>query len=246
MKSSIFILLTEEESDLCVADAFDECLGSRMRLQFQGVPAHGDITVSRINVSGVSWPQAKNLAGTIKTIIKEESDRTHEFEMRDIIAVAQLTDLDGAYIPDAAVILGEKLRYLPDHIETPRPDDIKRRNQEKRRRMDMLRAWQSIRLTRGAEVPYRLFYDSRNLEHALHGEAGDLTPPQKRDLSENLSEHAIADPGWFHELVTSPPVLHGHTEYHASWDWAAQGLNSLSRGSNIGLLPQEFGLEWKD
>lgn len=241
MRSSVFILLTEGESDMCISDAFDECLAP----QFQGVSCHGDITVARINVGGVKWPQAKNLAGTIKTIIRREADQTHEFAMKDIIAVAQLTDLDGAYIPDDRVMPGPKLRYLSDHIETDNPQSIIERNQEKRRRMDMLCVWRSIKLIGGKEVPYRLFYSSRNLEHAMHGEAGGLATGRKRDLALDLSSHAIRNPQWFKEYVTSAPILHGFNDYTASWEWARQGTNSLSRSSNIGLLPQEFGMEWQ-
>lgn len=242
MSNRVFILLTEGESDECIADAFNECLSP----QFTSVPAHGDITVAHINMRRGAWrsSSAESVAGKIRKIIQDESARTHEFEMGDIIAVAQLTDLDGSYVPDSHVVKGPGLRYQTDRIETDRPAAIIRRNNEKRRCMDMLCTWTTIKLAGGRQVPYRLFYNSRNLEHAMHGDAGNLTSEHKHDLSLHLTEHAFSDPAWFRTLVTSEPVLHGLHDYAMSWQWARKGTNSLARGSNIGLLPQEFGLEW--
>lgn len=241
MSNRVFILLTEGESDECIADAFDECLSPH----FQGVPEHGDITVEKVRIGAdVRYMSARAILGRIRTLIRDETARMHEFAVRDIIAVAQITDLDGAYIPDSHVTEGDGLAYLADGIETDHPEYIIERNRHKRSNMDALCRQTSIKLTGGRQVPYRLFYNSRNLEHAMHGETGDLTPGHKRDLSLRLTEQALNDPAWFKDLVTSEPVLHGLHDYTASWQWARQGTNSLARGSNIGLLPQEFGLEW--
>lgn len=241
MSNRVFILLTEGESDECIADAFDECLSPR----FQGVPEHGDITVEKVSMGAdVRYMSARAILGRIKTLIRDETARMHEFAMRDIIAVAQLTDLDGAYIPDSHVTEGDGLAYLADGIETDDPESIIERNRHKRSNMDALCRQTSIKLMGGRQVPYRLFYNSRNLEHAMHGEPGNLAPGRKRDLSLRLTEQAFDRPAWFKDLVTSEPVLHGLHDYKASWQWAQQGTNSLVRGSNIGLLPQEFGLEW--
>lgn len=241
MSNRVFILLTEGESDECIADAFDECLSPH----FQGVPAHGDITVEKVRMGAdMRYMSARAILGRIKTIIRDDIARTHEFATHDIIAVAQLTDLDGAYIPDSHVTEGDGLTYLADGIETDDPESIIERNWHKRSNMDALCRQTSIKLTGGRQVPYRLFYNSRNLEHAMHGEPGDLTPGRKRDLSLRLTEQALDNPAWFKDLVISEPVLHGLHDYAASWQWARQGTNSLARGSNIGLLPQEFGLEW--
>lgn len=241
MSNRVFILLTEGESDECIADAFDECLSPH----FQGVPGHGDITVEKVSMgTDVRYMSTKAILGRIKTIIRDETTRMHEFTTRDIIAVAQITDLDGAYIPDSHVTEGDGLAYLPDGIETDHPESIIKRNRHKRSNMDGLCRQTSIKLASGRQVPYRLFYNSRNLEHAMHGETGDLTPGRKRDLSLRLTERALDKPAWFKDLVTSEPVLHGLHDYAESWQWARQGTNSLARGSNIGLLPREFGLEW--
>lgn len=241
MNARVFLLVTEGESDECVADALNECVGAR----FTGIAAHGDVTVMSVGTHGMAWASAKDTMGTIRGIIRGEAQRTHEFALRDVVGVAQLTDLDGAYIPDRLVKEGDmRLRYSDACIETCDVQGIIARNRRKRHVMDLMSGWRSIRLTGGREVPYRLFYCSRNLEHALHGLPGDVGVDDKRILSTRVSAHAMRDPAWFHDLVGSPDVSHGVSGFADSWEWARTGVNSLARGSNIVLLPGEFGLKW--
>lgn len=240
-KQKVILVITEGITDFCIPEAFDEHFSTR---QFNGVAANGDVTVSRIDATSLRWATRGDLAKALRKIIADDIAQRHLYAIRNIIGVAQLTDLDGAYIPDERVVNGEEFLYLNDRIITPGVDGIINRNRLKRRRIDALRNIQELHLTRAISVPYRLFYSSRNLEHAMHGEVDNLSVPQKRNLSLLFSEKAQSDPEWFKSLVTSDDVLHGQTDYAESWEWATKGLNSLARGSNIGLLPEQFGLSW--
>lgn len=248
MPNKVVPFIVEGQSDECVVDAFDEIL-SDVRVHFQGISADGDIALYKIHPENFHALPGKGIQGKIKGLIKREISKSHEFKERDILAVALLMDLDGALIPDDRVAEGRVLEYMADEIRTSDVPGIRLRNSEKKTRIGELIAEREI-LFSSRKVPFRAFFMSRNLEHALWNISDNLTGEQgkeeKRQLSLEFIEHCEEDPAFFKQLLLSSDLLHGADDYKASWDWAFRGVNSLKRGSNVGLLPDEFGISWPD
>ena len=78
---------------------------------------------------------------------------------------------------------------------------------------------------------------SRNLEHALHGEAGYLSDRQKDFLARAFDRRFRDDVEGFVEFMTNEVAVPG--DYNKSWSYIAEDTNSLKRGSNLHLLFQE-------
>lgn len=249
MPNKVVPFIVEGPSDECVVDAFDEVL-SEARVHFQGINSGGDITLYKIHPENFRSIPGKRIQGKIKNLIKREIDKSHEFKERDIFAVALLMDLDGALIPEDRVMEGLTLEYTMDGINTPDVSGIRMRNVEKKARIGELIGEREISLTSRRKVPFRAFFMSRNLEHALWNIPDNLTgnagKEQKRQLSLEFIERCEDDPAFFKQLMLSSDLLHDADGYKASWDWIFSGVNSLRRGSNVGLLPEEFGISWPD
>ena len=248
MPNKVVPFIVEGQSDECVVDAFDEIL-SDARVRFQGISSDGDITLYKIHPENFRDLPGKGIQGKINKLIKREINKSHEFRERDILAVALLMDLDGALIPADCVTEGRVLEYMADGIRTPDIPGIRLRNSEKKTRIGELIAEREISIS-SRKVPFRAFFMSRNLEHALwnisDNLAGEQGKEKKRRLSLEFIEHCEEDPAFFKQLLLSSDLLHDADGYKASWDWAFKGVNSLSRGSNVGLLPKEFGISWPD
>ncbi|WP_144245727.1 hypothetical protein [Bifidobacterium catenulatum] len=249
MPNKVIPIITEGETDGCIVDAFEEAFYSE-RLSFTGVASGGDITLYKIHPENFRGLSGAGITGKVRTLIKQEIERRHEFRERDVIAVALLMDLDGAFIPDSQIFEGIELKYRADSIETNRVKEIRLRHREKKVRVSELVDNCSELKIGSKMVPFRAFYMSRNLEHALWDIADNLTgnagKNRKRELSLAFIEKCESDPNYFKDLITSDAVLHGCSEYRNSWLWAFEGLHSLQRGSNVGLLPSELGFTWPD
>lgn len=103
------------------------------------------------------WEQVKEFMGSI-------------YRKSDICRIVHLTDMDGAFIPDDAVVedntveIGAPPYYTETQIQTSNRAGILDRNQRKRNNIDRLSACPKV-----AGIPYSMYYFSLNLEHILHG-----------------------------------------------------------------------------
>lgn len=83
----------------------------------------------------------------------------------DLSRIIQITDLDGAFIPDSNIVggwKGNELFYTDNCIHAKDAQEIRRRNARKRRRIDTLLQINSL-----SGIPYLLCYMSQNIEHVL-------------------------------------------------------------------------------
>lgn len=137
MPNKVIPIITEGETDGCIVDAFEESFYNE-RLSFTGVASGGDITLYKIHPENFRGLSGAGITGKVRTLIKQEIERRHEFRERDVIAVALLMDLDGAFIPDSQIFEGIELKYRVDSIETNRVKEIRLRNREKKARASEL------------------------------------------------------------------------------------------------------------
>ncbi|MBT1161826.1 hypothetical protein [Bifidobacterium sp. SO1] len=118
--------------------------------------------------------------------------------------------------------------------------DIRRENRSQIRRLLNKRM---VSIGHGREIPYRLFFMSRNLEHALSHRIESLDDVMKADLADERNMYYSRNP---ERLMTDLLKLYSTNlpegielaSWRQTWDYAMDGLNSLKPNSNLVLLKQ--------
>ena len=147
--------------------------------------------------------------------------RKDVYKPADFCKVVHLTDTDGAFIPERAVIEdnvnGRDYPFYTDtQILTPDPDKIRDRNARKSKNLARLSTIGKI-----GGIPYSFYYFSSNLDHVLHG-SKNLSEAQKIKYSRAFDMEYADDPNAF----------------------IRQDFRSLERHSNFGIeLPAQC--TWK-
>ena len=178
------------------------------------VLARGDIT-------------SKNIITEIQKIIEEEKKK-YNFQWRDVIRIIHIVDTDGAFTHN--YVENKDLNdflYYEDHIEAKSILAIEARNKQKSELMLKLYSTGKIR-----NIPYRVYYNSRNLEHVLHDILINLSDEEKQQLADDFSlkyEGHLQD---FIEFVSSNRIAVSGS-YKETWKFIQEGLNSLHRYSNM-------------
>lgn len=182
------------------------------------------------------YPSETNPLDTVRRLVVDYLDR-NGYPPRYLECVLQVCDLDGAFIPDDHVRDDPALpdiTYLPDAIVTPSPEALISDHRLKQDSASALVSSDYLKLKRGQRVPYRLFYCSRNLEHAFGGLDGTLSDRDKRIHAARIAARYANDPQAFRRLLADLAAMHGGPgDWEQSWLYAREGLHSLQRGSNL-------------
>lgn len=194
---------------------------------------HGDIT-SELSISNA------NAVSMVNEHIKMEMDR-YGFRRSDIIRIIHLIDTDGAFIPSNHIIAGdvEKIQYTQTHIIARYPDKTIKRNGRKTQAVKRLYPASKL-----GGIPYGLYYFSRNLEHALHGNIDDLSDAQKMDYADEFADRYVDAPDDFIQFLTDFEfTVQG--DYGETWRFILAETNSLHRHCNLHLLFQKDDVDRK-
>lgn len=188
---------------------------------------HGDMTTDYL----VSRDPREEIRRTVLSYI----DINRTFKWSDLKLIVQICDTDGAFIPEKYVKkTSRELSYQDDCILAPDPTKIIQRNKNKKQAMNRLS--QLSYLTKNKKrVPYYVFYLSRNLEHALYQIEYDLTNEEKKYYAHNFSEKYKNDTDSFITFLKDEKLLVSDS-YKETWKYINKDLNSLKRGSNLGLV----------
>lgn len=81
-------------------------------------------------------------------------------------------------------------------------------------------------------APYRIYFNSCNLEHVLYCELKDFTDEEKQILSDDFADRFD---GKVDEFISDPIVAVPGT-YQKTWDYIEKDKNSLNRHSNMHLI----------
>ncbi len=207
----------------------EAALGTVMSEYFSGsevkfTVVHGDITLK----------DYVSMDGILKKI-KEQIDsvkKKYRYETEDFIKIIHLTDTDGVFIEDGDIFPGSQdtIEYFTDHIETPHIESTSKRNH---RKADIL-----LKLRRTGKIngiPYKIYFNSFNLEHVLYGELKNYSNEEKQRLSD---EFADKYDGRAEEFVTfiSEPAIAVLGTYQKTWDYIEKDKNSLHRHSNMHFI----------
>lgn len=177
------------------------------------------------------YVSSRNAINTVNDHIELERKR-YGFQRKDIINVVHLVDSDGVFIPDNRVISSsvDELQYFDDHIESANPNRIVDRNKRKAQVLRRLSSTSKI-----GNIPYSVYYFSRNLEHVLHNNIETLTSDEKIAYADSFADRYRSDKEGFIRFISSSDfTVPG--KFDETWSFIMQGINSLNRYCNFHLL----------
>jgi len=232
MAKKIILLIVEGPSEVTALAMPLRSLLKRANVEFQIVGT--DIT-SRTGVN----PQ------NIKEKLRDEVFKflkpplPPRFREEDLIEVLLVTDMDGAYIPPEAIsedAAYQKAFYTQEHIFHEDRNKVILPHESKQKNLDTLIPIKKLTLRKKTKkqneivVPFRVYYFSCNLDHALYNEQN--LPDKEKVPRAEIFELMYGDNpdgllSFFEEIAV--PCK----EFYDSWDYIKQGLNSLQRGSNF-------------
>lgn len=192
--------------------------------EVQFIVVHGDITLKEY-VSG------DNILNKINEQIEGVKSR-YRYSQDDFIKIIHIVDMDGVYIPDTDIIEAdvEEIQYYEDHIDAKSTRTIVERNKRKGNILYKLRKTGKVN-----GIPYRIYFNSCNLEHVLYGELKDYSDEEKQILSDDFADRYDGKVEEFIEFIwTSNMAVQG--TYQKTWDFIEKDKNSLNRYTNMHLL----------
>ena len=203
---------------------------------------HCDVTTVHLyDHDDVDFTVKDRVLENVHSLIQSRIDRKHAYDWKDLAQIIHVVDLDGAFVPSSCIRQASSAGacYGNDFIEATNVSDMVRRNRVK---SASLRKLVGTAVVRGGrrEIPYSVYFVSRNLEHALYGISRDLTDAEKERLSIAFGAKYAHDPEGFAKLLSSADVRVPGKGYADTWKYVQQGTNSLKRGSNLHLLINGF------
>lgn len=222
-KKKVMLFIVEGSTDEISLSTVLSRIFNSSTIKFQVV--HGDILTRDFTapdkIVAAVWEQVKAFMGNI-------------YNKSDICRIVHLTDTDGVFIPDAAVVydasMGSKSPpfYMDTQIQTPNVESIRDRNQRKRNNINRLSACPKI-----SGIPYSMYYFSLNLDHVLHGKT-NLSNWEKIQYAEEFDLKYGDDPEGF-TFFMKESVFSVCDDYRSSWAFIKTECHSLERYSNFGI-----------
>ena len=221
-EKKVVVFIVEGSSD-------EAALGTIMKECFSGnevqfVVVHGDITLKDY----VSEDEIlKKINGQIECVKSK-----YRYVQDDFIKIIHIADMDGVYIPIADIKEADtkKIQYYEDHIEAKDTDMIAKRNKRKGDILYKLRKTGKVN-----QIPYRIYFNSCNLEHVLYGELKDYSDEEKQILSDDFADRYDGKADAFIEFISASAVAVPGT-YQKTWDYIEKDKNSLNRHTNMHLI----------
>lgn len=173
-------------------------------------------------------------AGTIRARLGEILQRymnSYHVTRAHFQEIVHIVDMDGAYIPDAAVTedtTAERPIYSLTEIRTARVQDIVNRNRTKQSCLTTISSTPTIN-----KIPYQAYYMSCNLDHVLYNKLN--SPDKEKEIdSLNFARRYRSHVEEFVTFISESDFSIGGT-YLESWDFIKQGNHSLERHTNFGI-----------
>lgn len=221
-EKKVVVFLVEGSSDEAALGTIMTEYFSSNEVQF--IVVHGDITLKDyVSVDSIS----KKINEQIEIIRKK-----YRYDITDFMKIIHIADTDGVYISQSKVREADVLEtlYYTDHIETRDVQGIINRNKTKGEILFKLRKTGKIH-----DIPYRIYFNSCNLEHVLYGELKVYSDEEKQELSDDFAEHYDGRVDEFIDFISSSDVAVSGS-YQKTWDYIEKDVNSLNRHSNMHLI----------
>lgn len=184
---------------------------------------HGDIT-------SCYGSTKENVVSKVAALIETIKSK-YGYKWADFVKIIHIADTDGAFtrncIEESEV---ENIQYYEDHIEYFDIWEVEKRNSHKSEIMFKLYTTGKIR-----NIPYRLYFNSCNLEHVLYNELKNFSDDEKEMLSDDFAERYEGKVSEFIEFISDKSVAVEGT-YKETWKYIEKDKNSLQRHSNMHLI----------
>lgn len=185
---------------------------------------HGDITVKDyVSIDSI----LKKINEQIEVV-----KRKYRYNQEDFTKIIHIVDTDGVYISDTDIKNAdiEEIQYYEDHIDAKNVNAIIERNKRKGSILYKLRKTGKIN-----RIPYRIYYNSCNLEHVLYNELKNFSDEEKQRLSDDFADKYDGRVDEFIEFISDSSLIVPGT-YQKTWDFIEKDKNSLNRHSNMHLI----------
>lgn len=234
-EKKVVLVVVEGESDKAAfGTIFEDCFKSS-EVSFHVVK--GDITTKDYITSDEIVKKINEILLLLKKRYGykiEDSDNCPS----DYKRIIHITDTDGVFIPDRLVVESEacvdekRVLYFTDHIETHSVESTIERNKRKSQVLIKLSKQSKIR-----NIPYKIYYNSCNLEHVLFNVLQDLDSEQKMELADDFAEKYEGKLSDFMEFISDPELAVPGT-FQNTWKYIykSNSTNSLNRHSNMHLI----------
>ena len=189
--------------------------------QVQFYVVHGDITVH-------DYVSVDKIVSKINHVIDNVKER-YRYKNSDFLKIIHLTDTDGVYVPEENIHQAQvnEVTYYEDRIDTRNPASIIDRNT---RKADILFKLRNTGKVKG--IPYRVYFNSCNLEHVLFRELKNFTDIEKEEKSDDFADAYEGRLKEFIQFISAKDVAVPGS-YQDTWKFIEEGLNSLQRYSNM-------------
>jgi|GEM_PF-494723 hypothetical protein len=248
MSKRVIVVLVEGPTDKVALRGNLDHLVTDKTVEFE--PTDGDMTTNENLIATADLNEV--IVQDVKRLVTKQNDFTFD----DILEVVHLIDTDGLYLPPDRVCQ-KKLPegtsateenkhpiYNDDSIEAL--DVFSERTTLKNKRFavrDLLEK-KTVDFGRGVQKPYSIFYNSCNLEHALHNQR-NVSWTQKRVLAKNFARDYYQNNEKFISLFGQLNKA-ATWDFKESWAYLKDGYHSLERGSNFILYLRKLNPETVD
>ena len=183
---------------------------------------HGDITTEKGN-------KCSNIISKVNECVKQ-CMRQYPFKRSDFKRIIHVVDMDGAFIPENAIVEDKdayKPIYTEEVIRTNHPEGIVKRNAQKRENINRLIPTSII-----GNIPYQIYYMSSNLDHVLYNKLNS-TDVEKENDAHNFAIKYKDDLNGFKAFLQDSDFS-VNQNFIDSWDYIKQEKHSLERHTNFG------------
>lgn len=220
-RKKVVLVIVEGPSD-------EEALGAVLSKYFDTnevrlYVCRGDITTEKGN-------KCSNIISKVNECVKQHM-ALYSLRRTDYKEIIQVADMDGAFVPDSAIVEDEnayKPIYSEKEIRTNHPEGIMKRNEQKRENMNRLITTSAI-----GKIPYHIYYMSSNLDHVLYNKLNS-TNDEKENDAHNFAEKYKDDLIGFKSFIRESDFSVNKV-FTDSWDYIKQEKHSLERHTNFGL-----------
>lgn len=225
-EKKVIVFIVEGPSDEAALGTIMKEYFSNNEVQF--VVVHGDITLD-------DYVSNSDIMKKINEKIENVKSR-YRYVENDFLKIIHIVDTDGVYIPDTNIISKDvdEIQYYEDHIDAKNASAIIERNKQKGSILYKLRKTGKVN-----GIPYRIYFNSCNLEHVLYGELKNYSDDEKQILSDDFADKYDGKVNEFIEFISALSIAVPGT-YQKTWDYIERDKNSLNRYSNMHLIFESF------
>ena len=191
--------------------------------EVQFAVVHGDITSDYDTTPDNAIIKVDALVDSIRS--------KYGYHWEDFVRIIHIADTDGAFTrnctKEAKV---DSIQYYEDHIEYFNIEDVEKRNIHKSEIMFKLYSTGKVH-----NIPYRLYFNSCNLEHVLYNQLKDFSDEEKEELADDFAEKYEGKVKKFIDFISDVSVAVPGT-FKETWKFIEKGKNSLKRHSNMHMI----------